>query len=141
LLTAFDRPRWCLALSAPLVPLALVAHLLTIPSYGAVGASLTTATVSGLGAACSLGLMYRLVGIGVPLGTLVRAVGLTAASYALTQYWPAPGVWVLLQLPAATVVVALSLLALGEFRSIGLCSGRRPALPQPGQESCPVECP
>jgi hypothetical protein len=125
----------------PLVPLALLGHLLTIPSYGAVGASLTTTTVSGLGAACSLGLVYRQVGIAVPLGTLARAVGLTAAGYALTQYLPAPGAWVLLQLPAGTVLVALTLLALGEFRSTGLRSGGLPALPQPGQETCPADCP
>jgi O-antigen/teichoic acid export membrane protein len=130
LLTAFDRPRWCLALGVPLVLLALIGHLLTIPAYGAVGASMTTASVSGLAAACSLVLMYRLVGIAVPLGTFVHAVGLTAAGYALTRGWPAPGAWVLLQLPAATVVVALALVALGEFRSTDLRSGRLPALPE-----------
>jgi O-antigen/teichoic acid export membrane protein len=138
LLTAFDRPRWCLVLSIPLVLLALVGYLVTIRPFGALGASLTTTVVVGLGAGCSLGLLYRLVGLAVPLGTFVRVLGLTAVSYALTRYCRAPDAWVLLQLPAAAALAALALLALGEFRPTGLRFGRLPGLPKPRQESCPA---
>jgi hypothetical protein len=48
-------------------------------------------------------------------GTVLRCAVVSAAGYAVAWGWPAPGAWVLLQLPAATGGIALAFLVLGEF--------------------------
>ena len=139
LLTALGRPAWCLIVGAPIVPLALAGHALTIPRYGAAGASLTSAGVAALAAVFALGILRKREGIAIPIGTFVRCVGLTVVGFALVRWWPAPGAWVLLQLIAAVGTLTLALLVLGEFHRDGFRLDRLAGFGKARHDSGPRE--
>ena len=139
LLTALGRPNWCLTIGAPLVPLALVGHALTIPRYGATGASLTSAGVAALTALFSLAILSRREDIAIPAGTIFRCAGLSVVGYAAICWWPAPGAWVLLELIVAAAMLILALIVLGEFHGEGFRFGRLPGFGKVRQDSSPTE--
>jgi O-antigen/teichoic acid export membrane protein len=139
LLIALGRPAWCLAIGAPLVPLALAGHALTIPRYGAAGASLTSAGVAALTAIFSLAILSKRENVAIPTATFVRCVGLSVVGYALVRWWPAPGAWVLLQLSAMVAALTVALLALGEFHGEGFGLLRLPGFGKVPQDSSPTE--
>ncbi len=114
-LTAHSRPRLVLALTAPLLPLALAGYLLLIPRLGPPGAALTTALITGIGALICLAAARRGGSLPVPVGTLLRCLAVGALVYFAARLWPAPGLWVLLKLAALTLAAAAGLAALGEF--------------------------
>jgi len=115
ILTAAGRPGWIFALTGPLLPLALVGHLVMIPRLGMVGASLVTATSAGLGAAATVLAVHRCWRILPPFGTLVRSVLICAGAYALAALWPAPGLLLACKLPVIGLLIGLAFLLLGEF--------------------------
>ena len=57
-LIADGKPRMTVALTGPLVPLALLGHMLIIPRYGPLGASAVTAFVGFIGMLTVLGLVF-----------------------------------------------------------------------------------
>jgi O-antigen/teichoic acid export membrane protein len=54
MLTAAGKPRWTFALTGPLVPFAVVGHLVFIPAFGPTGAAAVTTLVAFLGAAAAV---------------------------------------------------------------------------------------
>ena len=86
-----------------------------IPRLGAIGASLVTTVFAGLGALAAVLAVYRIWRVLPPLATLLRSVLICGVGYALGAFWPAPGFWLLVKLPAIGVVIALAFLSLGEF--------------------------
>src|SRR3989442_6984213 len=49
IVTAAGKPRWTVILTGPLVPLAVIGHLLLIPRFGPLGASIVTTLLAGGG--------------------------------------------------------------------------------------------
>jgi len=114
-LTAAGKPGWTFALTGPLLPLALVGHLLVIPRLGAIGASLVTTILACLCALATVLAVHQMWRVFPPAATLWRSALITALAYALAAYWPVPGFWLLIKLPAIVLVIGTSLLLLGEF--------------------------
>lgn len=117
ILIAAGKPGWTFAITGPMVPLALIGHLLLVPWLGAIGASLVTTVIASLGALAATAAVYRLWRIVPPLGTVGRSVMLCGAAFALATLWPAPGALLLIKLPALTIFVGLAFLVLEEFNA------------------------
>ncbi|MGH9945056.1 MAG: polysaccharide biosynthesis C-terminal domain-containing protein, partial [Pyrinomonadaceae bacterium] len=117
ILTAAGKAAWTGWLVAPLPLAALAGHLLLVPRYGAVGASLVTLATAAAGAsACVVAVRYS-QGFWPPPGTCLRsAVAAAALIYALaTALPPAVGPLLPLKLAALAATGALTLALLGEF--------------------------
>src|SRR5262249_24738655 len=115
ILTAAGKPSWTFALTGPLLPVALAAHLLMIPRFGMMGDSLVTAIVAGLGAAATVLAVHRCWRILPAGGTLVRSILVTGGAYVLAALWPAPGPFLVVKLPVIGLLIGLAYLVLGEF--------------------------
>jgi O-antigen/teichoic acid export membrane protein len=114
-LTAGGKPGLTFALTGPLLPLALVGHLLAIPWLGAIGASLVTTSLACLGALATVLAVHHMWRVLPPVATLGRSALITGLAYALAVYWPVPGFWLLIKLPAIGLLIGASFLLLGEF--------------------------
>jgi O-antigen/teichoic acid export membrane protein len=115
MLTAAGKPRWTFALTGPLIPLALIGHLVFIPQLGPIGAALVTAFVAFIGALAAVLTVYRVWQILLPKRTLWRSVVISLCVYVLAALWPAPGIWLLCKLPVLGLFCLLAFLVLGEF--------------------------
>jgi O-antigen/teichoic acid export membrane protein len=114
ILTAAGKPAWTFALTGPLLPLAVVGHLLFIPWLGAMGASLVTTLVANFGALAAVLAVYRIWRILPPAETLGRSTLVCGLAYLLAALWPTPGIWLILKLSAIAIVIGLAFLMLGE---------------------------
>jgi len=114
-LVAVGKPSWTLAVAGPMLPLAIIGHWILVPRLGAVGASLVTTIVAGIGAAVAVLLVYRIWRILPPAGTLLRSILVCVLAYALAAFWHTPGFLVLLKLPAIVLVIVSAFLSLGEI--------------------------
>jgi O-antigen/teichoic acid export membrane protein len=116
-LTAHGRPRLSLALTGPLLPLAVAGHVLLIPRLGPPGAALVTSLTAAAGAVACLLAVQRVAPAPLPVATVLRSLALSSLAYALARLWPAPGWLVLLKLPALALGVGLGFALLGEFNA------------------------
>jgi O-antigen/teichoic acid export membrane protein len=107
IIIGMGKPERIFPLTAPLVPLALVGLLLAIPPFGALGASLVTATLSCAGALAVLLAVYREWRIFPPPATVVRSLLISLPAYGAALLWPAAGV---LLLPKLLVIGGMALL-------------------------------
>lgn len=116
ILVAAGHPRWTIAVTAPMVPIAALAHLLVVPRAGASGAAIVTMITSLAAAGASLVMAHRLVGIPLPLGSLARtiAVGIVAF-WAGATLLPAPGTGALLWLCVLGIATGGALALAGEL--------------------------
>ncbi len=132
ILIAAGKPGWTFAAVSPLVPLAVGGHLVAIPRFGAMGACGVTAGCAMLGAVVTVGAAYRLWRIAPPVGSLLRSVLVCGGAYALAALWTTGGLLLLLKLSVIALLIAASLLGLGEFdqREIALA---RSLIPWPLQ--------
>lgn len=117
MLTAAGRPKLTFALSAPLVPLALIAHSVLVPRLGPIGAAATTTGLSWVGAGVAMLVVCRVWRVLPPGGAMWKSVLICGAAYILSARWPAPSAWLLLKLPVVALVIVLAFLLLGEFRA------------------------
>jgi O-antigen/teichoic acid export membrane protein len=117
ILTAAGRPGRTSALIVPLVPLAVVGHVVLIPRLGPLGAALVTTFLSVGGALAGFVAVYRLWGLLPRPATAVRSVVLCVPAYGVAALWPAPGPWLFLKLPTLGIMVLLGFVFLGEFSS------------------------
>jgi O-antigen/teichoic acid export membrane protein len=115
IVTAAGKPNWAFALNGPLVPLALVGHLLLIPRFGPIGASLVTTLFAGVGALASIVAVYALWRILPPLATFWRSVLLCGCAYALAALWPTPGFLLFVKLAILGLAIVSAFFLLGEF--------------------------
>ena len=116
ILVAAGRPRWTIVLAAPMVPAALLGHLLVIPRAGAIGAAFVTAATSLGAAGVGCLAVRRLVGIPLPLKTLARALVVGVAAYwAGASLLPEPGITALVGLVMLTAAAAAALVLAGEL--------------------------
>lgn len=139
ILIAAGKPRWTAGLTAPLVPLAIAGHLLAIPRFGPLGASLVTTVLSTAEALAGFIAVYRLWRLLPPRATILRSVALCAPAYAAALLWPAPGPLLFVKLPLIGLTVVLGFFLLGEFSPVELALARsvlswRTLAPQPPGE-------
>jgi O-antigen/teichoic acid export membrane protein len=114
-LTAAGRPNLTLGLAGPMLPMALAGHLLLIPSFGAIGAALVTASVAALVGMVSVVTVDRLWNLPPPTRTLQRCATLATVAYLLASCCPSPGLWLLPKLAAMAAATFLGLRLSGEL--------------------------
>jgi O-antigen/teichoic acid export membrane protein len=124
LLIAADRPRRTLALSAPLLPLALFGHVMLIPRLGPTGAAAATTTVAGMAALAALVMLDRTCGIRPPAATLWRSLVVAGPAYLLAAAWPTAGLALFLKLIVIGALAGGALAVLGELRARELSLAR-----------------
>lgn len=116
-LVAAGKLRLTLALTAPLLPIAGIAHVLLIPGMGAIGAAIVTAGTAILGAAAACAVAWFAVGTPVPLGTLLRGVVLGSAAGWGAWTWDLTGYAVLPALALLLASLAAAMFVTGELRA------------------------
>ena len=117
ILVAAGRLRWTVALSAPLLLVAIVGHLVFVPRFGAVGAAGVTMGTALLGAVVGCVAAHVLVLTPIPVATLVRGVALGgAAGWAISE-WRVSGPAVLPALAVTVTVFAVAMYVTGEMRA------------------------
>jgi O-antigen/teichoic acid export membrane protein len=117
ILTAISRPWRTLAVGGILVPLAAMGHLLLIPRWGLLGASLVTTFVASSAALATFFMVYRLCDIILPWLTFFRSAGLTLVFYWLADFWPSPHWQLFIKLTLLTGAIPLFYGLLGEFKA------------------------
>ncbi len=115
ILTAAGKPAWTFGLVGPLVPLALLGHLLLIPSLGMIGAALVTTALALLAAMVAVAAVHRIWRIMPPPATLARSVLVSGVTFGLAVAWPTPGLWLLLKFAVIALVIACAFVLLREF--------------------------
>jgi O-antigen/teichoic acid export membrane protein len=115
IMIAADQPALTFALTGPLIPLAILGHLLVIPTGGPLGAALVTSLLNVVDTLVVFWAVRRLWRIAPPAATVVRAVLLSILAYAAGALWPAPGIWVLVKLPILVMGVGAAYWLLGEL--------------------------
>jgi len=116
-LIAAGRPKLTFALTVPLVTLALGLHFILVPRLGPIGAAATTTGLAWLGAGASLLAVYRIWGVLLPAATCVRSILVCGLAYLLAALWPAPGLLLVLKLPAISIAIVLLFMVIGEIRA------------------------
>jgi O-antigen/teichoic acid export membrane protein len=124
ILTAAARPGWTFALTGPLVPLALGAHLVLVPRFGPVGAAAATTALAWLGAGLTTLAVYRQCGVIPAPATILRTTLTTLIAYVLSSAWHTSGAWVILELSGMTAVIVTCLFLLGELTGRDLAFAR-----------------
>ena len=115
ILTASGKPGWTFILTGPMVPLALIGHLIFVPLLGGVGAATVTTLFSCLGALASVFAVYRIWKVLPSIKTLVKSAICSGLALALALLWPASGVILVLKLSGIIVIVLVTFVLLGEF--------------------------
>ena len=104
------------AFTAPLVPLALVSHLILIPRMGEQGAALVTVGVSLLGASAAIASVSFLWKVWPPGWTLLRSLAVGFVVGAASMLWPTPGLFVFAKLIVLGMISVGGYWWIGEFR-------------------------
>jgi O-antigen/teichoic acid export membrane protein len=115
ILIAAGKSGWTLAVAGPLIPLALVGHLLLIPRWGASGAACVNTCVAGLGAWAAVAAVHRVWRILPPIATWIRSVCICGVVYAVAVLWHTPGLWLLVKLSVMGLLIPLLYTVLDEF--------------------------
>jgi O-antigen/teichoic acid export membrane protein len=115
ILIASGRPGWTFLLSGPMVPLALLGHLMMIPWLGPVGAALVTTSVAFLVALASLYAVYRAWRVFPSFKTFFACGLCSGIAFSLAVLWPASGITLLLKLLVIICAILLAFRLLGEF--------------------------
>lgn len=115
LLTAAGHARWTMLSAVPVLPLALVGHLVVIPRYGATGAASVTVTVSAIGAVLALAAVRRAWHMWPPPATVARVVVTTTLMVVAGTWWKARGTMVVAELATMSLVAVALLVMMGEL--------------------------
>ena len=115
-LIACGNPSGILKLAAPLLPAAIVCHLIAIPLWGSMGAAAVTALVTAAGALFGLIIVKRRLQIAFPVATLLRACLLSGLVFLLMHLWHVHGLVVLAQMAVVVVLSSGGFIVLGELR-------------------------
>jgi O-antigen/teichoic acid export membrane protein len=124
ILIAIGNPRVTLVLTAPLVPLAILGHLIAIPRWGSSGAATVTTLLGTAGAVAAVWTVYRHWDLAPPAGTLWRSLVIAVLIFGFSLLWPVSGVVILAKLLVAGVLIVLAYVALGEFSAEEMALGR-----------------
>jgi len=116
IMTAEGRLARTVAFTAPLVPLALVCHLILIPRLGQQGAALVTVGVSLLGASAAIASVSALWKVRPPGWTFLRSLAVGLVVGAASVLCPSPGLFVFAKLIVLGMISVFGYWWLGEFR-------------------------
>ena len=117
IIVAVGKPRWTFGLTGPLVPLALIGHLILITWLGGVGASIVTTSLICSGAFAGIVAVYKIWGVLPPAKTVLKSAFCSGIAFILAVLWPASGLVLILKLVAITSIILLTFLILGDFTS------------------------
>jgi O-antigen/teichoic acid export membrane protein len=115
ILTALGKPGWTSIVSVPMVPVALIGHLILIPLMGGTGAAIVTASVAWMGAFVSLFIIYRIWDIYLPLKTVSKGLACSVLAFSISILWPAIGLMLILKLIFIMLIILLFFRITGEF--------------------------
>jgi O-antigen/teichoic acid export membrane protein len=115
LLTATGKAAWAMIVALPIVPLAVVSHLLVIPRYGASGAAVVTLVVASVGAVLALIAVRRAWHMWAPPATALRALFATVVAIVVGSRWVTTGPMVFAELALMSLAVVVCLVAMGEL--------------------------
>jgi O-antigen/teichoic acid export membrane protein len=104
ILTAGGHTRWTMLIAGPLVPIALVGHLWSIPAWGPLGAAWTTSGALLLGASAAYLAVRHVCLIRLRFRTLVRALFFGAVGWSVGVVGPAGAAWLLVGLPCMAIM-------------------------------------
>jgi O-antigen/teichoic acid export membrane protein len=116
-LVATGHLRWTVVLTAPLLLVASIAHMVLIPRMGAVGAATVTAGTAIGGGACACAAAWLVVGTRSPVATLLRGIVLGGAAGWVVSTLDVAGYALLVVLAALTVILAAAMCVTGELRT------------------------
>ena len=139
---ALGRPNVALGMAAPLVPIALAAHWIVVPRFGAAGAAAVTACLSWLAAAAGILVVSQQTRIHLPVAGWVRVLVVTVVVSGIAYAWHASTVWLVLAELAVMGALALAgLWAAGVITNADLALARSlvarprfPPAPSPEEE-------
>ena len=117
LLVALGRPWPAVVLTAPLLPLALLGHVLVVPRLGALGAALVTTTTALLAASLCVLVVCLVWPLSPPVGAIVKSAVVSTATYAAAAAWPTPGPMLIVKALVLSLGVAVAAGAMREFTS------------------------
>jgi len=115
MLLAADRARLASLCLWPVLPAAVVAHILVVPTYGAMGAATVTALAACSSMTASLIMTARVTGAVPPWKTVARSGFAGLVMLVLAVAWPTPGVWLLVKAVAGSAGAAVLLVVTGEL--------------------------
>jgi len=115
ILTALGKPGWPSIVSVPMVPIALIGHLILIPLMGGTGAAIVTASVAWMGAFVSLFIIYRVWDISLPFKSVLRCLACSVLAFSISILWPAIGLMLILKLTFIMLIILLFFRVTGEF--------------------------
>lgn len=115
ILTALEKPGLISIVAVPMVPVALIGHLILIPIMGGTGAAIVTASVAFLGAFVSLFMIYRIWDIFLPIKSILKSLICAILVFAIASLWPAAGLVLILKLISIMLFILLFFLFTGEF--------------------------
>jgi O-antigen/teichoic acid export membrane protein len=117
ILIALNKPKATLILTIPMIPLAIMGHLILTPKLGGIGASLVTALIACFGAISSLIVIYRIWNIYPPVQTVLRSIFCSLIVFVLANEWPVSGFMLILKLFVMTLAIPTIFWIIGEFSS------------------------
>jgi O-antigen/teichoic acid export membrane protein len=115
LLVSLGRPRPAAVLTAPLLPLALLGHVLVVPRFGALGAALVTTTTALAAASLCALVVCRIWPLSLPVGALLKSAAVSAAAYTAAAAWPAAGPMLIVKAAVLSLAVVVAAVAMREF--------------------------
>jgi O-antigen/teichoic acid export membrane protein len=115
LLVALGRPWPAFLLTTPLLPLALVGHVLFVPRLGALGAALVTTSTALVAASICVLVVCLIWPLRPPLGAIFKSAAVSVAAYAAAAAWSAPGPWLVVKAAVLSIGVASAAAVLGEL--------------------------
>jgi len=115
LLAAADEARRLVRLVWPVTVAALVVLVIVVPRYGAMGAAIVIGVASLTGAGILLETVRKVWGVGLPLGTFVRTVAVSAVTLAAGLAWPAYGALIVVKTLVFVAGIVGALAVTGEF--------------------------
>lgn len=123
LMIAFGYPRLLVLVTGPLVPLALVGHILAVPRWGAAGAAAVTGCLSVMAAVAAAVLSVRVCGLAFPWDSFWRALLGAGLAFGYAIFWPALGLWVLVKLAIGSLLLVFFYWVIGEFSAEEIAVG------------------
>ena len=115
LLIAIGRPWPAVVLTAPLLPLSVIAHIVVIPRLGGLGAALVTVSTALVVAAVCIAIVCVVWPLRMPLATLVKATMVSCLAYVAAAAWAATGLLLVAKCAVLSAGVVVIAGLLGEF--------------------------
>ena len=107
ILISAGRTRFALLIIGLMVPTAIFGHILMIPAFGPVGASMVTAGAYLAAAMAGSTAVRTTWGLGIPLATLARSLALTVLAFCAAYWWPTTGLILILKLCLICIAIPL----------------------------------